>query len=76
MSRQLHPGLALVGERCPFVCPLPFSNIVGGLVSDEFVVDFAVRPDSLRTLIGLLLFDLALLSTAESSPSSISSIEA
>ena len=77
ISLQLQPGLALEGERCPFVTfPFPMGVIGGGIVEDEDVVDFdAVKPDNCRTLMEFLLFDLALRNSAlESSSSSISSL--
>jgi hypothetical protein len=76
MSLQLQPGLALEGERCPFVTfPFPFDVIGDGLIEEDDVVAFAgVRPETCRILMGLLLFDRALRNSAlESSSSSISS---
>ena len=76
MSLQLQPGLALEGDRCPFVIfPFPFGVIGGGLVEDDVVVVFAgVRAETFLALMGLLLFDRALRnSVLESSSSSISS---
>jgi hypothetical protein len=76
MSLQLQPELAAVGERCPFgTCPFPLDVIGGVLVVEDETVAFAgVRVGTFRALIGLLLFDLALLISAlESSSSSIPS---
>jgi len=80
ISLQLQPGLALAGERWPFVAfPFPFgvNSIGAGLgVATVATVAFAeVRPVIFLVFIGLLLRDLALLNSAlESELSSISSI--
>jgi hypothetical protein len=76
MSLQLQPELAAVGERCPFgTCPFPLDVIDGPLVVEDETVAFAgVRVGTFRALMGLLLFDLALLNSAlESSSSSMPS---
>jgi len=77
MSLQLHPEVALVGERCPFVAfPFPLAITGSSFMVSGFVVANGLaelRPESLRFLIGLLLFDLALLRSIESSSSSRSS---
>lgn len=53
-SLQLQPGLALVGDRCPFTCPLPFgANEAGFCFGVDFVVD--VRALILRVCAGLRL---------------------
>lgn len=70
ISLQLQPGLAFEGERCPFIA-FPFGVIGGGLFAEDATNAFAaVRPLTFRTLIGLLLFDLALLNSALGSSSS------
>jgi hypothetical protein len=80
ISLQLQPGLALAGERWPFVAfPFPFgvNSIGAGLgVATVATVAFAeVRLVIFLVFIGLLLRDLALLNSAlESELSSISSI--
>jgi hypothetical protein len=64
-----------VGERCPFgTCPFPLDDIGGPLGEDEIVPFVGVRVGTFRALMGLLLFDLALLNSAlKSSSSSIPS---
>lgn len=78
MSLQLQPEpLALSGERWPFeIFDFPFATGFDGTgTSVVLVVVPAVRLDIRRTLIGLLLLDLALLNSAlTSSSSSISSL--
>ena len=70
-SLQLQPELALVGDRWPFdVSPL---GVTGGgfVVAVEDAVALAgVRAVTFRILMGLLLFDLALLRSALVSSSS------
>lgn len=71
-SRQLQPELALVGERCPFVV-VPF-KVIGAdfVVAVEGAVALAgvSAMPFFRALIGLRLFDLALLKSALISSSS------
>ena len=76
MSLQLQPGLALEGDRCPFVAftwPfVPFGvNGAGFAFGAELVA--GVRPESLRSLFGLLLLDLARRNSALESVSSSNS---
>jgi hypothetical protein len=80
MSLQLQPGLALAlalaGERCPFVFPVPLGVRDTGF-DFEAGVD-GVRADILRVLMGLLLLALARFrsSLSSDSPSASSLIEA
>lgn len=71
ISLQLQPGLADVGERCPFDS-LPFPLVTGK--GAGFVVLADVRLDIFRVRIGLLLFDLARSSSELKSSSSSSSL--
>jgi len=76
MSRQFHPRFALIGAKWPFVVS-PFFMLADSGRDSGFEVKgvvtgfFDVRAVSLRFLMGLLLFDLALLSILQSDSSSI-----
>jgi hypothetical protein len=74
ISLQLHPALALAGDRCPFVAfPFPFGvNSIGAGLGVETA---GVRPVIFLLFMGLRLLDLALRdnSAPESDLSSISS---
>jgi hypothetical protein len=72
-SLQLQPVLALDGDRWPldsFACPFPFTNGADFCTGVGFVDFVAVRPDIFRALMGLLLFDRALLRSSFGSSSS------